>query len=373
MHLKDIKYSLILNLKNIPGSKSGGKCVVFECDDWGSIRMPSGKVYTRMLNAGIPVNNNRFNKYDTLANTQDLEQLFEVLLGARDKNGHPAVMTPVVNVANPDFKKIKESDYTEYYYEPYTDTLKKYYPGEDVFKLWKEGMALGIFTPEYHGREHISVQHWLKKLREGNKNLRYAFDNEFVSVPVNGVHRAILEFRPEFYFNHPAQIDFFRNSIPDGVILFKKLFGYIPNTFAPSNGIFHPLLEKIVANTGIKYLYVNHFNPVPDKYGNLKKKYYRIGKLTSSGLRYYTRNCVFEPTDPGYRGVGFTLKQIKTAFKWGKTAIISTHRVNFTGGIENGNRQKGLSELQVLLNAIIKEWPDVEFKSSEHILSQMYK
>jgi hypothetical protein len=371
MLTKNIKYSIILNLKNIPGSKVRGKYVIFECDDWGGIRMPSAKVYKKMLNAGIPIHNNRFNKYDILANKQDLEQLFEVLLSVKDKNGHPAVMTPVVNVANPDFIKIKASGFTEYYYEPFTETLRKYYAGEDIFKMWKEGIAQGIFTPESHGREHISVQHWLQKLREGDKMLIYAFDHEFVSVPVNGVHKAILEFRPEFYFNHPSQIAFFKNSIPDGINLFKKLFGYIPNAFVPSNSIFHPLLEKVIAESGIKNLYVKHFNPVPDKNGNLKMKYYRIGKLTSFGLKYYTRNCVFEPTDPAYRGICHTLRQIETAFRWGKPAIISTHRVNFVGGIEEKNRLKGLFELKLLLKEIINKWTDVEFKSSENMFSQI--
>ncbi len=357
-------YSLILNLKNIPGSKVKGKIVVIECDDWGGIRMPSSKVYTTLLNAGIPVNNNRFNKFDTLANKKDLEQLFEVLTSVKDKHGHPAVMTPVVNVANPDFERIKAADFTRYFYEPFTKTIKKYYPDENTFKIWKEGMNSGIFTPELHGREHISVQHWLQKLREGDKNLRFAFDHKFVSVPSKGVNKAITEFRPEFYFSSLAQIDFFRTSIPDGVKIFQQLFGYLPNALVPSNGIFHPLLEKTVADAGIKYLYVNYFNLVPDQNGNLKKKYYRIGKLTSTGLMYYTRNCVFEPTDLAYPGIEFTLRQIEAAFRWKKPAFISTHRVNYVGGIEEKNRFTGLSELKLLLKAIIKKWPDVEFKSS---------
>jgi hypothetical protein len=356
--------SMILFLKNIPGPGIKGKIVIIECDDWGGIRMPSKEVYLKMLKVGIPVDEYYFDQLDTLANLEDLEQLFEVLKSVRDKNGSPAIITPVVNVANPDFQKIKESGYTQYFYEPFTDTLQRYYANAEIFKKWKEGLNLGIFVPEFHGRDHISVQHWLQKLREGDEQLRYAFDNGFVSVPLKGIHPALNGFRAEFYFDKPDQTDFLKSSITEGVHLFTQLFGYIPRTFAPGNGIFHPLFEKTVADTGIKYLYVNHFGPVPDRKGNIKMKYYRVGKRTDSGLTYYTRNCVFEPSDPEYAGIALTLKQMEAAFRLGKPAIISSHRVNFVGGIDPANREKGLKDLKYLLTAILNKWPDIEFMST---------
>src|SRR5690606_400030 len=118
---------------------------------------------------------------------------------------------------------------------------------------------------------------------------------------------------------------------------------------------------------------VNHLSPVPDKNGNLKLKYYRTGKKTSGGLIYYTRNCAFEPTDPGYLGIGLTLRQIEAAFRWGKPANISTHRVNFIGTLNEKNRDKGLKELRSLLKAIVLRWPDVEFMSSADMFKALYE
>jgi len=365
-------YDIIINLKNIPGKRFKRKLVIIECDDWGSIRMPSREVYDKLLKSNIPVNGNRFNSYDTLADKEDLEFLFEVLLSVKDKNSHPAVITPVTNVANPDFKKIKESDFTQYFYEPFTETLRRYGRHPETFKIWGKGIEMGIFLPESHGREHISVQIWLQKLREGNKQLRFAFENEFVSVPLEGLYWAVQEFRPEFYFNNLNQVDFLKNSIIDGVKLFKKLFNYIPHSFVPGNAIFHPSFENTLAETGVKYLYVNHFSHIPDKHGKLKLKYYRAGNTTSQGLTYYTRNCAFEPTDSGYHGLDLTLKQIEAAFRWGKPAIISTHRVNFIGGIEKGNREKGLTELKLLLTTILNKWPDAEFVSSAEMFREFW-
>lgn len=67
------------------------------------------------------------------------------------------------------------------------------------------------------------------------------------------------------------------------------------------------------------------------------------------------------------------MKQIDAAFRWDKPANISTHRVNFSGGIDPLNRNFGLSELKKLLKAIVRKWPDVEFISSGDALEYMRK
>lgn len=359
-----LKQTLLLHFKNIPGKGTPRKIVVIECDDWGSIYMPSKEVYKELLQAGFPVDKSRYTKYDTLADKTDLEQLFEVLEGVADKNGRPAVMTPVTNVANPDFDKIRASNFTEYHYEPFTKTLERYGRHPDTFATWQHGMKKGVFVPELHGREHLSSQHWLNSLQKGNRDVLKGFDLGFVAVAAIDADPNVRQFRPEFYFNHPDQVPFLIDSIKSGVELFRKLFGYTPRAFVPGNGIFHPVFEKAVADAGVRYLYVSHFMPVPDGRGGLKNKYYRPGKTIKTGLTYYTRNCAFEPTAQHYKGIELTLKQMEAAFRMGKPANISTHRVNFAGGIDPNNRHNGLLELKRLLQAILKKWPDAEFMSS---------
>jgi len=371
MPLTRLKQTLIHNLKNLPGPSGRRKIVVFECDDWGGIRTPSREVYAKLEKLGLVRSDCRY-RMDTLATEEDLEQLFEVLESQRDMHGNAAVMTPVCNVANPDFEKIRQTGFREYHYESFTRTLERYHRGEGVMKLWKEGMDRGIFIPELHGREHLTVQIWLRMLREGNKDLRYAFDHEYVSLELAGLHPGLNGFRAEFFFDSKEQLPFLENSIRSGAFLFKEELGYTPRVFVPSNAIFHPALESSVSGAGIRYLNVGHFNPVPDASGGLKTKYYRNGKKSSSGLRYYVRNCAFEPSEPDYVGVESTLNQVQAAFRWGKPAIISTHRVNFVGGIDPGNRGKGLSELRLLLKAITGRWPETEFMSSAEMFNVFY-
>lgn len=368
--LRFIKNELLLNLKNIPGWRTDRKVIIIECDDWGGIRMPSKEVYDKLYISGLKVNSGWHSMFDTLANDEDLKMLFDVLCSVKDKNGCPAVMTAMVNVANPDFHKIKLSGFSEYFYEPFTETLKRYYPGKDVFKVWQEGIDKGIFVPEFHGREHITVQLWLDMLRQGNDDLLFAFDNGFVSLAIEGCPEPAQEFRPELYFSSDDQKPFLVNSIKTGCELFKEIFGYNPRVFVPSNGIIDPFMDVEVAKAGIKFLWVNHKNAYPDK-GELKYRHFVSGQRGPDGLIYYTRNCAFEPNDPSYKGVDFTIKQISAAFRWGKPGSISTHRANYVGGIDKNIGLKGRSELKTLLKAIVKKWPDVEFMSSASALKLM--
>ncbi|MCW3804137.1 hypothetical protein [Plebeiibacterium marinum] len=367
MNFKEI---IKTNLKNIPGKHIKKKYVVIECDDWGGIRMPSKKVHEKIIKSGLNIKPSRYD-YDTLASSEDLQILFECLEQVKDSKGNSAVITAVCNMTNPDFDKIKESGYKTYFYEPFTHTLEKYYDN-NVFNIWRQGIDRGIFFPELHGREHISVQVWMEELRQGNEELRTAFDHGFVSLCLSNIHKEVQGFRPEFFFASEHHIPFLKQSIFDAVKIFETTFEFKPEVFAPSNLVFHPIFEKSLAKSGIKYLYVNRNMTIPDSRGSIKVKKYTPGKKTNDGLIYYTRNCVFEPTEKNYRGIEYTLKQIEASFRWGKPANISTHRANFMGTICKENRDAGISELEKLLKQIVKKWPDVEFVTSREAMNNYF-
>lgn len=61
------------------------------------------------------------------------------------------------------------------------------------------------------------------------------------------------------------------------------------------------------------------------------------------------------------------LRRIKIAFKWGKPAIIGSHRVNYIGFIDESNRERNLKLLKLLLGEITRIWPDVEFLDSSEL------
>src|SRR5690554_514897 len=66
------------------------KIIVIESDDWGSIRMPSRKVYDRCLEEGYRVDLNPYESFDSLESEEDLMALFETLNKFKDIYGkHP--------------------------------------------------------------------------------------------------------------------------------------------------------------------------------------------------------------------------------------------------------------------------------------------
>jgi hypothetical protein len=125
----NFKESILKNVSNIPGTILNKKIVVIESGDWGSIRMPSVKTYNDLKGKGLDLDSGgskRYNLNDTLASSEDLVGLFELLGSFKDNKGNNPLFTAVSLVANPDFDKIKANNFQEYYWEPFTETLNKY-------------------------------------------------------------------------------------------------------------------------------------------------------------------------------------------------------------------------------------------------------
>src|SRR5512135_3417047 len=110
-----LKRKLSRVLTNFNGWSTNRKIVVFESDDWGSIRMPSKEVYEKCLNSGYRVDKIAYERYDTILSEDDLELLFNLLHSFKDKEGNPPVITANCVVANPDFERIKADNYSNYH------------------------------------------------------------------------------------------------------------------------------------------------------------------------------------------------------------------------------------------------------------------
>ena len=116
---------------------SNPSILVIESDDWGSIRMPSEKVYSEFVSRGYNLSNSDYNRIDTIEGNKDLEMLFELFLSIKTNSGQHPVITANMIVGNPDFVKIKDSGFMKYYFESSINTLQRYPNREKVEKLWK--------------------------------------------------------------------------------------------------------------------------------------------------------------------------------------------------------------------------------------------
>ena len=296
MYKNTLKSLLAVHVSNIPGWRTNRKIVVIESDDWGSIRMSSLKASDNLLKAGMREDRNHYNIYDSLECNEDLERLFETLAQYKDKNGRPPVMTGVNVVANPVFEKIKESGYTTYFYEPYTETLKRYPAHSRVYELWKEGIEKRLFVPIFHGREHLNVQRWLRALREGHRSTLLAFENGVTGI-YNGINgEPIPNFQAAFDLDTAEDLPYMAEVLSTGLGLFEKLYGYRSKYFVPTNGPFNNSLESVLKNNGVEYINSGKIQREPLGNGQYKRNVRFLGQRNKLGQIYLTRNCFFEPS-----------------------------------------------------------------------------
>lgn len=368
MYKNTLKSLLSVHASNIFGWRTRHKIVVIESDDWGSIRMPSLEAFNNLLKGGMREDCNHYNLYDSLECNKDLEYLFDVLSKFRDKTGRTPVMTGVNVVANPVFDKIRESEYSKYFYEPYTETLKQYPEHNLVYDLWKEGIEKRLFMPTFHGREHLNVQRWLRALRNGHKSTLLAFDNCVTGI-YNGINgEPIPDYQAAFDLDTKEDIPYLREVLSTGLNIFKNLYGYRSKYFVPTNGPFNNTLESVLKDNGVEYINSSKIQREPLGDGQYKKNIRFIGKKNGLGQIYITRNCFFEPSSmespANTDWVDNCLKEIEIAFRWHKPATISSHRVNYTGFLHPENRERGLKQLTELLSRMLKRWPDIEFMTS---------
>jgi hypothetical protein len=360
--LKRAIQDTVKNISNIPGWSSKKKIVVFEVDDWGAIRTRSKEARDNMIAGGLNLQKGRFDNFDTLANSKDLESLFEVLSKHKDKNGRTAVFTAVSVVANPDFDKIRSSGFNEYHYESLDETLKRYYPNENVLEVWRQGIDAKIFHPEFHGREHLNPGLWMAALKEGDKNVHLAFDNESIGARATSLRKYTGGYLSAFDFKDNTDRQKQEQVIEEGIKIFSTLFGYSPRHFTSSGLIHHPDIEIYLKDKGVEFIDVAKKQLEPQGGGDYKKKMYKLGQKNQVGQYYITRNSRFEPNDKtDIDWVSRTMSDIDIAFRWGKPALISSHRVNYVGGLDERNRENGLKMLDSLLQKLIKKWPDIEF------------
>ena len=117
---------ILRNIINTFGYKTNRKIVVFESDDWGSIRMPSKLAYSNLLKKGIGVDKSLYDTLDSLEKKEDVEALFTVLQDNKSDHSLP-IFTFNTVIQNPDFSKIKENNFEKFYGIDLFDSYEKYY------------------------------------------------------------------------------------------------------------------------------------------------------------------------------------------------------------------------------------------------------
>jgi hypothetical protein len=231
--------------------------------------------------------------------------------------------------------------------------------------MWQIGVNENLFIPQFHGREHLNVSVWLRDLQKGVKNTMLAFEEQCWGFHNKNSHG--IDYQAAFDVEYKEDIENQKLVIIQGLELFKKIHGYSADFFVPPNGPFNNQLEEIAANGGIKYMSCSKIQKEPQGQGKFKTKFHWLGQTNRHGQKYITRNCFFEPSDSSKDWVDSCLSDIEIAFRYQKPAVISSHRVNFTGELDSKNREFGNQQFFKLLTKITNKWSDVEFLTSSEL------
>lgn len=367
-----LKSELIHNLKNSFGWKSNRKLVAICVDDYGNVRVNSSNALSNVEKEGIKIDS-RFDALDTLETKQDLEMLYDALLSVKDKNAQPAIFTPYALSCNINFKAMAEEGYTKYISERLPDTYEslassqpKAYEG--AWSLWREGINMGIMSPQFHGREHVNLKLFNEQLAERDSALMASLKNSSL-MSLNPSKHATIGWTSAFSFWDPIKdTSDFEEIVRSGLLAFEEVFGVKPIIFTPPAQQIAIELEEKLADLGLKAIDKPFFQKKHLGFSKYQTKVTGLGYNKKTRLVQIVRNVVFEPTDGNMDHVGQALSQIETAFRWNKPALISSHRVNFCGHIDEKNRDRGITSLKELLNQIVTRWPDVEFIGAHQLV-----
>lgn len=348
---------------NSKGKRLAGRFLIIESDDWGAIRTPSKQVLQSFENRGLDLAKSIY-KNDSLASNDDLDELFNLLGSIQDNEGNPLKITANVIMANPDFEKIKTTGFTQFYFEDFRETLLKYPAHDKAFIKWKQAIADGFFMPQFHGREHLQYNRWLKVLQSGNKDALFCFD---LGATYSG--KADYSFMEAYDWDSPAEVENQKAIVAEGLAMFDNVFGFASKSFIAPCYNWDTKLESVLKAKGVRLIQGirNQLEPT-GSFGNYKPILHYFGETNQSGLKYTIRNCFLEPSQlPGKDWVDSCLAQIQAAFIWQKPAVICSHRINYIGFIDQRNRDRGLSDLKIVIKRVLHKWPDVQFISTDQL------
>lgn len=347
------------------GWRSNTPVLVIESDDWGSIRMPSRDSYDALAARGYKLHRSVLCT-DMRERYEDLLALFEVLDTHRDSRGRPACLTGNMVLANPDFTKIRNANFSSYEYSTLATETGSQSDYGKVLQLMQEGLQQHIFIPQFHTREHIRWWKWLEGLRAGSKELCTLFELGICSLPKN-VSKEGWRLDGPVYAGDSELARYcvsLRDMIEDGIQIFRSTFGFSPVSAIAPNYTWDDDVERLWQANGIRYVQGSLYQLIG---GSPHRKWHFTGERTKSGLLYLVRNCNFEQNDGGAKRLAHCLNEIEKTFKRNQPAILCSHRINYIGGISPENRDVNLHLLSTLLQTVLERWPDVTFLSSPEL------
>lgn len=347
---------------NKKGDRIKTRIIVFESDDWGSIRTASKKVKDNFLGTNEEFTD-YFLKMDTLETINDVNKMFDILRKYKDTNGNHPKITANFAVCNPKFESIDILN-KKYFRETIIETYNNYFGNSEIINTFKKGIKEGLFLPQLHCLEHLNVHRWIDDLNNNIKSTKLAFDNKMVGIQGSFTKDNPFAYMDELHCRNEIEDQINCQNIVEAIKIFENIFGYKSESFTPSCYVWTDMVEKILKENDVNIIQCAYKQnlPIYNSYEFKYKKHF-FGK-TKNEMYFSLRNCSFEPATNNLtieENVKLCMKQIEIAFKMKKPAIISMHRINFVSSIDEKKYNECIQGFDSLLKEITNKYKNVVF------------
>lgn len=342
------------------------RAVVFESDDWGACEAVRNSEDAIALKPVIERMGKPSLSHSTLETPDDLERLYTTLEAVRGWDGQQAVFTAFMPMGNPDYAAIAASGFQEYHDIGLDEGVPPGWERGDLIGKWREGVARGVFSPEFHaGLHHISPLLWLELLRDkgpDSQNARALFAHSSYTQS---------QHLPEYHGMNAAMQHAW---VGRSIARFKNLFGYAPQAGVSSDTL--PMTEVVWAVNGLQIFCLKncrlHDGTVvtyDTKPWNSQDRNCPMGAYNRRhDLVYLGRNLHLDGKKP--EDLGELTAAIQANWQRNEPVVVNTHRINYVG-LDKERCDEGYDTLRVLLGWLAGQ-EGVRFLTTSE-LGQLYR
>lgn len=328
------------------------KIIIIESDDWGMERLICGETLDWMRRKFGEESFTRWS-YDSLETPEDLDLIFDLLERYESKFEKPPVITANFITHNVDYDS-KES-------LKFKSINSGFNAGsDDVRNLYLKGIDKGYIYPQLHGYSHYNVSE-LKNFFETEEG-REAHERKFFTAK-STMRKNLSSLQGEFSLNNKEASGF-----ESAAAEFKKFFGFYSSTMIPPAFIFNEQYTSLLSGNGIRMVQSSN-RLMSDKKAKFRHPFFR----QKDNLYWSVRNCRLDPVPEYGFYSGQCIESIRKAFEFSYPAVIDFHRVNFSGKFKPEVRERTLTELKLLFDAVYEKWPSVKFMNSSEFAERLWQ
>ena len=300
--------------------------------------------------------------YGPLLQSQRLERIADLLAGFADVHGRHAVMTLGVVLAGPDTDRMRAGGCRTYHRTTLMDPRL-----EPVRDAMLRGAARGVFALQLHGMEHYWPPCLMHAAATDGATRNWLTGSTF---PCTEALPSALQSRWIDVTKLPSSslpADEVAAAASEEVHVFTATFGLKPDVVVPSTFVWTAEVESAWAREGLRVVVTpGRRSESRDAQGRIvigKQTYFNAAS-GPHGVSYVVRDCYFEPSMGHNHERAMDALRSKTYEA--RPTLLETHRANFVG--EEGEAQRALDEVKLLLQAARTSFPGLRFMSTAELM-----